>query len=105
MKRIGLGLVLAVGLAVSACQGLTPAAVSSGVSQVCSDVALLPIAVTRALDAQAPTSALGVLWADAKAGCSVGAPALGVSTDWTALVFGELKALAPVAIPWLIGLL
>jgi hypothetical protein len=81
------------------------AALTSGVSTVCGDIAKLPVSVTSTLDAADPHSALGVLWADAKAGCAVGAPVAGVSTDWVSMIWGEVKVLAPTLIPWLIGLL
>jgi hypothetical protein len=87
-------------LTVAGCSQLT-----SGISTVCADVAKLPVSVTSTLDAADPHSALGVLWADAKAGCAIGAPAAGVSTDWVAMVWGEIKVIAPVVLPWLIGLL
>lgn len=99
-----IGFALGVGL-LAGCQGVTPASVSAGVSGVCGDVARLPVSVGATLDAQDPHSTLGVLWADTKAGCAVGAPAAGVSPDWTAMVWGSVKALAPVVLPYLIGLL
>ncbi len=72
---------------------------------VCDDMAKLPVSVTTTLDAANPHSALGVLWADAKSGCANGAPTVGVSKTWTAVVWGMLKAVAPTVVPWLIGLL
>lgn len=100
MRSLRLSLMGLIFLGVVACSQL-----SAGVSTVCADVAKLPVSVTAVLDASAPSSALGVLWADAKAGCANGVPAAGVSTDWVGMVWGEVKVLAPTLIPWLIGLL
>ena len=72
---------------------------------VCDDIAKLPVSVTSTLDAEDPHSALGVLWADVKAGCANGVPVVGVSQTWTAMVWGMLKVIAPTVLPWLIGLL
>jgi hypothetical protein len=100
MKRILAVLTVALPLALQGCTGLT-----NVVSTVCGDIAKLPPSVTAVFDAADPHSALGVLWADAKAGCVNGAPTPGVSTDWVGMIWGEIKVLAPTLIPWLIGLL
>ncbi len=88
----------ALALSLVGCAQLTTAT-----NTVCGDMAKLPVTVTAVLDAQDPHSALGVLWIDAKAGCVVGAPA--VSPDWHATVWAGVKKLAPIVIPWLIGML
>ncbi len=93
MKRI-LAAVVGIPLVLTGCAALTTAS-----NTVCGDIAKLPAAATAVLDAQDPHSALGVLWADAKAGCVNGAPAAAVDTSWTGMVWGELKALAPTLIP------
>ncbi|HEV2303315.1 MAG TPA: hypothetical protein VGR91_17245 [Stellaceae bacterium] len=82
------------------------AQLSSAVGTVCTQVQAIESnpAAAGPLDAQDPHSAVGVLWADAKAACVNGAPAPGVSTNWAQLVTSELLALIPSVLPALIGL-
>jgi hypothetical protein len=102
---IGLATAGLIGIFLLTAIGCTPSQVAT-VSTVCADIAKVqtgPAAVQlAALD---PHSALGVLWADANAGCVAGAPVAGVQPDWTGMVWGALKALAPSVLPLLIGLL
>jgi hypothetical protein len=72
---------------------------------VCTDLAKIPPGAAAALDAQDPHSAIGVLWADAKAACANGVPAPGVSADWGGMIWGELKVLIPQVLPSLLPLL
>lgn len=81
------------------------AELTTATKTVCDDIANLPSSVTAVLDGQAPHSALGVVWADAKSGCANGAPTVGVSTKWTSMVWDMVKVLAPTVVPWVIGLL
>ena len=81
------------------------AQVGQAVTTVCGDVARLPGPALAALDGQDPHSALGVIWADVKAGCANGVPAAGVSADWVGMVWGELKVLIPQALPSLLPIL
>ncbi len=80
---------------------------TQAVTTVCNDIATAQAnqLVAGSLNAQDPHSALGVLWADAKSACVNGVPAPMVATDWGALVWGEVKTLAPVVVPILIGML
>jgi hypothetical protein len=100
MKHFHMFIAAAALFAVASCTQFTAAE-----KTVCDDIAKLPVSVTSTLEAADPHSALGVLWADAKAGCANGAPTIGISQTWTAVVWGMLKAVAPTVIPWLIGLL
>ncbi len=68
MKRILAAAALALPLAFSGC-----AQVSTAITTACADIASMPPAAVVALDAQDPHSAVGVLWADAKAACIAGA--------------------------------
>lgn len=95
---LALGLAIATGSLIGACS--TPS--SSTAAGVCADIAKLPPLVTTALAAEPATSALGVLWADAKAGCATGSTA---STDWTGMVWGMIRTLAPTVIPLLATLI
>ena len=81
------------------------APLSTAVSTACTDIAAMPPAATAALDAQDPHSAVGVLWADAKAACVAGVPAVGVSESFGGMVWGELKVLIPQVLPTLLPLL
>ncbi len=97
IRKAVLAAALVLPLALNGCADLTTA-----VSTVCGDLARMPLAAVATLDAQDPHSAIGVLWADAKSACVAGAPAAGVSTDWTGMIFGELKVLIPQLLPQLI---
>lgn len=94
--------------ACSAAPNVTPAASGKVTpASVCGDitaVASAPDAATQ-LAALDPHSALGVLWADAKAACPSGAPAAGVDASWTAQVWAMTKSLIPQVLPLLIGLI
>lgn len=74
-------------------------------TSVCAELAKMPPVVVASLNAIDQHSALGVYWADAKSACTNGAPTVGVSTGWGSAMLGAVKALAPVVIPALIGLL
>ena len=78
--------------------------VTSAVTGVCTDIANLPPTAVSVLQGQPASSALGVLWADAKSGCANGVAVAGVDTSWTGQVWGMLKAIAPTVIPMLLGL-
>jgi hypothetical protein len=95
-----LAVALALPLAFSGCSQ-----VSSVVSTVCTDMAALPPAAATSLNAVDPHSALGVYWADAKSACLNGVPTAGVSATWATTMWASVKALAPVVLPFLIGLL
>ncbi len=101
---------LAIGVVCLGLVGCSTAALVQSTSigtSVCADVAkakATPI-VAAALDAQVPTSSIGVLWADAKSACVGAVVAPGVTTDWAGLIWGEVKVLAPTVLPILIGLL
>jgi hypothetical protein len=108
MKRIALGLVLAL----AACApppSDTPAVVAGKVTpaSVCADI----LAVANAPDAARqladldPHSALGSLWADARAARPAGMPAGGVSSSWTAMVWGMARTLIPQLLPKLLPVL
>lgn len=90
-------------LALTACTSQT----QEQFSKVCAEIQTIQTNpnVAPVLNAQDPHSAVGVLWADAKSACNNGIPVVGVSTDWSALVWGEIKALAPIVLPILIELI
>ena len=84
----------------AACASATPGPAAG----VCSDIGSMVPAAVAALDGQPATSAVGVLWADVKAGCATAA-SVSASPDWTGMVWGELKALIPQVLPTLLPLL
>lgn len=98
MPKLPVAVALALSLSACSTSSFVP-------SDVCAEINGLPKAVTLALDAVDPHSALGVLWADVKAGCVGTTAKTGVSIDWLGIVVGELKVLAPQVIPWLAGML
>ncbi|HEX3862748.1 MAG TPA: hypothetical protein VHY35_13740 [Stellaceae bacterium] len=106
MTRFFLPVVLGLSLLAGGCTQAQVQTATNTASAVCTDVqaAESNAAVAGPLDAEDPHSALGVLWADAKSACTNGVPAVGVSTDWGALVWSEAKQLVPVVLPILIGL-
>lgn len=61
--------------------------------------------VSLILDAQNPATALGELWLSAKASCQGSEVKAEVSPDWAGMVWGEVKALAPILLPILLGLI
>lgn len=107
MKRILFVAGLAAGL--GGCAGATttpppaPVVASGSVTpaNLCQAVALVQNTGPAAslLNSQAPSSTLGVLWADLQAGCPSGVPASGVSESWTALVAGMFKQALPTLLP------
>lgn len=90
-------------LGLAACAGTT-GTVAAGPASVCSDIAKIPATVAATFDSQNPSSALGVLWADVKAGCNTAA-SVAASPDWTGMVWGELKAIIPAVLPSVLPLL
>ncbi len=79
--------------------------VQSVESEICMRIAAMPPAAVAALDAQDPHSTLGVLWAQQKSACIAGLPAPGVTPVWTAMIWGQLKVLIPMVLPYLMPLL
>lgn len=106
--RILFSMELALLLLVAGCGSLPPVA-SGGVTptSICQVVASLQGNGTAAglLGQLAPTSALGVVWADLQSGCAAGQPAAGVSPSWTAQDAGMFKALLPQVLPALLPLI
>jgi hypothetical protein len=83
-------LVLAGVLAMGGC-ATNPAA------DVCGEVRTIentPAALAL-INAQPPTSAIGVVWADLKSACSGGSLKPGVGESWASQVLQDLLALAP----------
>ncbi len=90
---------LALLLALAGCQ-------TAPVSTVCADVAKVQAGPAAAqLNAIDPHSAVGVLWSQVTASCVAGAPVASVTPEWLGMVWGMLKAAAPVVLPLLIGLI
>lgn len=91
---------VALALGLGACAGAT------STQDVCGAVAAVgadPV-VMAYLEAQPPTSAIGVLWADVGAACKSGTLASGVNQNWAQQVLTDLVALVPSLLP-LIGAL
>lgn len=61
--------------------------------------------VSQQLAAIDPTSALGVVWAQAKSGCSGATPAAGVDATWTQSVWQMVLNLLPIVLPKLVPLI
>ncbi len=74
-------------------------------NELCAKIARLPPLVVATLDAQPASSAIGTLWAYQKSACVAGVPALGVTSGWGAMVWGQLKVIIPQVLPQLLPLL
>ncbi len=84
-----------------------PVAPGSEFSTICADVARVQAApgVMSLITAQDPKSAFGVVWTYVSSSCNGPAPVTGVSPTWQASVWAMVKALAPVVLPAIVGLL
>ncbi len=90
-------------LALAGCAAQQPPQQSS----VCASVAKVKAAPDAAtlLAGIDPHSAFGVVWSEVDASCQGAAPVAGVDPTWQANVWAMVKALAPVVLPIILGLL
>jgi hypothetical protein len=94
-------------LAIAGCSSPPPAPVQTGGAEECAIVARLeaqPAAIAQ-LDGLDPHSELGVLWADAQAGCPAGGAPASIEPAWKQAVVGGLVAALPKVLPLLLPLI